>query len=155
MTSAKVDMSTNPAVSDIKINGQNFVSAVIGDLSASTETAGKVAEAINKNTGVHGAVANAFNTFTSKIIGGDFRMSDEFEINGETVTAQNSREALVKRGERHSQRSERNPPPPRAPKPISSAIVPYTGTSTRADREGGPPRTNINKNDGTDPKITK
>ena len=95
MTSAKVDMSTNPAVSDIKINGQNFVSAVIGDLSASTETAGKVAEAINKNTGVHGAVANAFNTFTSKIIGGDFRMSDEFEVNGETVTVQNSREALV------------------------------------------------------------
>ena len=95
MTSAKVDGSTNPAVSDIKINGQNFASAVIGDLSASTEAAGKVAEAINKNTSVHGAVANAFNTFTSNIIGGDFRMSDAFELQGETITVQNSRADLV------------------------------------------------------------
>ena len=75
MTSAKVDGSTNPAVSDIKINGQNFASDVIGDLSASSEAAGKVAEAINKNTSVHGAVANAFNTFTSNIIGGDFKVT--------------------------------------------------------------------------------
>jgi flagellin len=95
MTSAKVDASTNPAVSDIKINGQNFASAVIGDLSSSTETAGKVAEAINKNTSVHGAVANAFNTLSSVVIGGDFRMSDAFELQGETITVQNSRADLV------------------------------------------------------------
>ena len=95
MTSAKVDASTNPAVSDIKINGQNFASAAVGDLSSSLETAGKVAEAINKNTSVHGAVANAFNTLTSNIIGGDFRMSDAFELNGETITVQNSRADLV------------------------------------------------------------
>ena len=94
MASAFVDMSSTPAVSDIKINGQNWVSAVVGDLSASTEVAGAVAEAINKNSGVHGAVATAFNTLTSNVQG-SFVMNGVFEINGETITVQTSKENLV------------------------------------------------------------
>ena len=43
----------------------------------------------------------------------------------------NSKEALVKRGERQSQRNDRSPPPPRAPEPMSSAIV-LTRTSLHA-----------------------
>ena len=94
MASAFVDMSSTPAVSDIKINGQNWVSDFVGDLSASTEVAGAVAEAINKNSGVHGAVATAFNTLTSNVQG-SFVMNGVFEINGETITVQTSKENLV------------------------------------------------------------
>ena len=61
-------MSTNPAVSDIAINGQNFSAAVIGNNAspASTEGAKTIADAINSNTGVHGAIATAFNKVQSK-----------------------------------------------------------------------------------------
>ena len=97
IAAAATDMSTNPAVSDIKINGQNFSAAVIGNNSspASTEGAKVIADAINSNTTVHGAVATAFNKVQSKAQGHPFTMSDAFEINGASITVQSSREDLV------------------------------------------------------------
>jgi len=94
---AASDMSTNPAVSDIKINGQNFSAAVIGDNSspASTEGAKVIADAINSNTTVHGAVATAFNKVQGKAQAHPFKMTDTMTINSNTITVQGSREALV------------------------------------------------------------
>ena len=97
IASAATDMSTNPAVSDIKINGQNFSAAVIGNNAspASTEGAKTIADAVNSNTTVHGAVATAFNKVQSKAQASEFVMSDAFEINSKSITVQNSREELV------------------------------------------------------------
>jgi flagellin len=84
------------AASDIKINGFDaFASAFNTNLSAAaTNTAKGIADAINANTGVHGAEVNAFNTFTSKAMG-TFNMSATFTINGETVALSNSYTDLV------------------------------------------------------------
>ena len=70
------------AAADVKINGFNALStALSSDLSASTvNTAKSYADAINLNTGVHGAEANAFNTLTSKAMG-TFNMTQSFQIN--------------------------------------------------------------------------
>ena len=97
IASAATDMSSNPAVSDIKINGQNFSAAVIGNNAspASTEGAKTIADAVNSNTTVHGAVATAFNKVQSKAQASEFVMSDAFEINSKSITVQNSREELV------------------------------------------------------------
>ena len=43
------------AVGDVKLNGQNMLSAVLADLSSSTETAKEIVAGINLNTSVHGA----------------------------------------------------------------------------------------------------
>ena len=51
--------------SDIKINGENFLTGTLANYSASTEAVGAIADAINLNTGVHGAVATAFNRVDS------------------------------------------------------------------------------------------
>ena len=88
------DDKSGTAVTDVKINGKNFLSATLADISASTEAAGAVADAINLNTGVHGAVATAFNEVTSTVQGA-FVMSDVFEINGETIALATSAEGLV------------------------------------------------------------
>ena len=85
------------AASDIKINGFDaFATAFNTDLSgATTNTAKGIADAINANTGVHGAEVNAFNTFTSKAMG-TFDMSSTFTINGETVALASSYTQLTK-----------------------------------------------------------
>ena len=88
------DDKSGTAVTDVKINGKNFLSATLADISASTEAAGAVADAINLNTGVHGAVATAFNEVTSALTG-SFVMSDVFELNGETIALATSAEGLV------------------------------------------------------------
>ena len=88
------DDKSGTAVTDVKINGKNFLSATLADISASTEAAGAVADAINLNTGVHGAVATAFNEVTSALTG-SFVMSDVFELNGETIALSTSAEELV------------------------------------------------------------
>ena len=84
------------AASDIKINGFDaFSTAFNTDLSTSTvNTAKTIADAINLNTGTHGANANAFNTFTSNAMG-TFNMSSTFTINGETVALASSYSNLV------------------------------------------------------------
>ena len=82
------------AASDVKINGQNFLSATLADISASTEAAGAIADAINLNTGVHGAVATAFNTVDSAVQG-SFTMAGTFTINAQTVAISTSKQELV------------------------------------------------------------
>ena len=88
--------STNMAVGDVKINGFNaFGAAFATDLSAAaTNTAKGYADAINLNTGVHGAEANAFNTLTSAAMG-TFNMSATFTINTATVALATSYSDLV------------------------------------------------------------
>ena len=97
IAAAATDMSTNPAVSDIKINGQNFQLQLLVTTAspASTEGAKTIADAINSNTGVHGAVATAFNKVQSKAQAHPFVMSDAFEINSQSITVQSTREELV------------------------------------------------------------
>ena len=84
------------AAADIKINGFNaLASDFTTDLSGSTvNTAKTIADAINVNTGVHGAEVNAYNTLTSDNMG-TFAMTQTFTINGETVALASSLDALV------------------------------------------------------------
>ena len=74
------------AAADIKINGQNaFATNFTSDLTGtSTNEAKTVADAINANSGVHGANADAFNNVSS-VQKGTFNMSATFTINGDTV----------------------------------------------------------------------
>lgn len=87
-------------VSDIKINGQNALSTAFNtDLSGSTANEAKsIADAINLNTAVHGAVAKAFNELTSSAVG-DFKMTTTFTLDGNgtthTVAIANSYQELV------------------------------------------------------------
>jgi flagellin len=84
------------AAADIKINGFDAFSADFDtDLSASaTNTAKGIADAINLNTGVHGAEVNAFNTFTTEAMG-SFNMAAVFTLNSETVALASSYTELV------------------------------------------------------------
>ena len=79
------------AASDVKINGFDALAAAFStDLSTSTtNTAGSLATAINANTGVHGAEANAFNSLTSDNMG-TFNMTQTFTINSSTVALASS-----------------------------------------------------------------
>ena len=86
---------SNLAKTDIKINGENMLSAdYTVDLTSSGSSAGLLATAINLNTGVHGAVADAFNTVTSKAKG-DFTMTGDFVVNSATVALASSYSELV------------------------------------------------------------
>ncbi len=100
LTSSRMEKTTyntaSIAASDVKINGFDaFASAFAENLSATTtNTAKTIADKINLNTGVHGANANAFNTFTSDAMG-TFNMEAAFTINGESVSLANSYSDLV------------------------------------------------------------
>ena len=94
---AKTDFSSaSIAAADVKINGLNaFSTAFATNTSATTfNTAEGYADAINLNTGVHGAEANAFNTLTSAAMG-TFSMESTFTINGETVSLASSYSELT------------------------------------------------------------
>ena len=84
------------AAADIKINGQNaFATNFTSDLTGtSTNEAKTVADAINANSGVHGANADAFNNVQS-VQKGTFNMSATFTINGDTVELATSYAGLV------------------------------------------------------------
>ena len=84
------------AASDVKINGFDALAAAFNtDLSGATaNTAGSLATAINANTGVHGAEANAFNSLTSDNMG-TFNMTQTFTINSATVALASSLSGLV------------------------------------------------------------
>ena len=84
------------AAADIKINGQNaFATNFSSDLTGtSTNEAKTVADAINANSGVHGANADAFNNVQS-VQKGTFNMSATFTINGDTVELATSYAGLV------------------------------------------------------------
>jgi flagellin len=95
LVKAGLDYSGTLAKADIKINGENMLSADYStNLSSSAAAAGALATIINLNTGVHGAVADAFNTVTSKAKG-EFTMSGVFVVNDATVALASSYSELV------------------------------------------------------------
>jgi len=102
LTSERVDAKdySNTANSigsaDVKINGHNaFSTDFVSDLTAtSANEANLLAVAINLNSGVHGAEADAFNSLSS-VTKGTFNMDTTFTINGDTVELATSYETLV------------------------------------------------------------
>ena len=95
-TSERLTLADNSTVdvADIKINGENFLSAAVATTVGSTTAAADYATAINLNTKIHGAVANAFNEVSSAAKG-DFSMSDAFEINSTSTGIATSYQDLV------------------------------------------------------------
>ena len=102
LTSERVDekdfsnTANTIAAADIKINGHNaFASDFNSDTSASSANEAKLlADAINANTGIHGAEADAFNSVSSTAKG-TFNMSSTFTINGDTVALATSYSTLT------------------------------------------------------------
>ena len=87
--------STNLAVNDILINGENALAATLtSNLSSGNNTATALATAINANSTSHGAVATAFNSLTSSVIS-SLSMSNTFTINTNTISVQTSLANLV------------------------------------------------------------
>ena len=83
------------AAGDVKLNGANmFAAAFETDISSDADAAKTIATAINANTGVHGAVADAFNTLTSAAKG-DYNQTAKFTINSNTVELASSYAGLV------------------------------------------------------------
>ena len=83
------------AVGDVKLNGANmFASAFSTNLSSDGDAAKTIATAINANTGVHGAVADAFNSLTSAAKG-TYNQTAKFTINSNTVELASSYAELV------------------------------------------------------------
>jgi len=87
------------AVGDVKLNGQNMLSAALADLSSSTEAAKEIVAGINLNTSVHGAVAKGFNRVVGAEMGPDFQMTTTLVITtptgAETIAIQASMQDLV------------------------------------------------------------
>ena len=97
LTSSRIEQLdvSSVAVDAIKINGQNHAVTQAVDSSSLATGATLLAAAINTNTIGHGAVANAFNTVTSSAIGGDFKMTATFSLNGITVAIQDTMADVV------------------------------------------------------------
>ena len=77
-TSERVTLGTHNSVDidSIKFNGENFVATAVTATTASTTNAAAVIAAqINENTGVHGAIASAFNRIEGGPMGPDFSMT--------------------------------------------------------------------------------
>ena len=100
-TSGRVAMTdfSGMAVGAVKLNGQNMLSAALGNLSASTSTATSIVTGINLNTSVHGAVASGFNRVVGAEMGADFQMTTTLVITtgstSETIAIQSSMQDLV------------------------------------------------------------
>ena len=87
--------SSNLAASDIKINGQNALSATLtSDLRSGNNTATALVTAINANSNSHGATASGFNKVTSAAKS-SLSMSNTFTINTNVISVQTSLENLV------------------------------------------------------------
>ena len=95
---SKTDYSATDAsiaAADVKINGFNaFAADFSTSLASDSDAAKTLATAINGNTGVHGAEANAFNTLTSDAKG-TFNQTSTFAINSNTVAIASSYQGLV------------------------------------------------------------
>ena len=93
---ASVDYSSsNLAINEIKINGQNALASTLSsDLTSGNNTAAAIETAINANSNTHGAVATAFNKLTSASKS-TLSMSNTFTINGDSVSVQTTMENLV------------------------------------------------------------
>ena len=88
-TSERVTLAThnNVAVASIKLNGENFLgAAVTATTIGATDAAAVIAAQINENTGVHGAIASAFNRIEGGQMGPNFSMTATFTIATEGVT---------------------------------------------------------------------
>jgi len=100
LTSERVEKLSYAAATilaaDIKINGFNALASTFNsNLTATTvNTAKSYADAINANTGVHGAEADAFNSLTSNPVG-TFDMDGTIKINSATVKNSSSYKDLV------------------------------------------------------------
>ena len=95
-TNFTTGQATEVLDTDIKLNGHNFIADDdLGDLSADTAMGTTIANLINANTGLHGAVASSFNSVTSNPVGDDFTMTTTFTINSATIDIVNSYEELV------------------------------------------------------------
>jgi len=100
-TSGRVTLgATNSIdVSAFKINGQNFLSAALGATTSVTNAAELIANGINLNTHVHGAVANSFNKVVGAGMGDDFKMTATLAITtggtAVTIAIQSSMEDLA------------------------------------------------------------
>ena len=86
-TSERITAGNNNGIgiADIKINGENMLTTTVADQTSTRTAAASYATAINLNTKVHGAVANAFNEVSSSAKGA-FRMTADFTI-GNTDTS--------------------------------------------------------------------
>ena len=86
-TSERVTAGNNNgiAVGDVKINGENMLSAAVADQTSTRTAAAVYATGINLNTKIHGAVANAFNEVSSAAKGA-FRMTADFTIGNTTAS---------------------------------------------------------------------
>jgi flagellin len=101
-TSGRVTLGTHNSVDvdSIKLNGQDFMSTAVTATTASTLTAAAVIAAqINENTGVHGAVATAFNRVEGGQMGDTFSMAATITITsggtGEVIAIQSSLDDLI------------------------------------------------------------
>ena len=102
-TSGRVFLGTiqNIETDAIKLNGQNALSAKYAATSVgTTNAAATIADGINLNTHVHGAVATAFNRVVGAEMGDEFRMTTTVVItagdSGDiTIAAQSSMEDLA------------------------------------------------------------
>tara|TARA_B100001057_G_scaffold391992_1_gene400411 strand:+ start:1250 stop:3976 length:2727 start_codon:yes stop_codon:yes gene_type:complete len=100
LTSERVEKLSYAAstilAADIKINGFNALATTFNSnlTSATVNTAKSYADAINANTGVHGAEADAFNSLTSNPVG-TFNMDGDISINSSTVATASSYTDLV------------------------------------------------------------
>ena len=100
-TSGRISLGATDdvTVTAIKINGQNFLSTALADITSSDTGAKTIADGINLNTAKHGAVADAFNKIVGAEMGNNFNMTDTFQIATnavtETIAIQSSMSDLV------------------------------------------------------------
>ena len=101
-TSGRVVLGTHNSVDvdSIKLNGEDFMSTAVTATTASTVNAAAVIAAqINENTGVHGAVATAFNRVEGGQMGDTFSMTATMSITSggtaETIAIQSSLDDLI------------------------------------------------------------
>jgi len=98
-TSGRVTLAATTGVDEdaIKINGQNFLAAnMAADTSGTTDAAKDIVTAINENTHVHGAIADAFNKVLGAEMGPDFKMTQSVTVGGVAITVQASMTDLAK-----------------------------------------------------------
>jgi len=75
------------AVDAVKINGQNMLSATLGATTGSTNGVKIIADGINLNTSIHGAVASGFNKIVGAEMGDDFSMTATLAITSDSASA--------------------------------------------------------------------
>jgi flagellin len=101
LTSGRIVLGTTEILEEdgIKLNGENFLSANIADISSVTNGANLIAAGINLNTSVHGVVASAFNRVVGAEMGADFQMTATLAITtegaAESIAIQSSMSDLV------------------------------------------------------------